>query len=269
MEIISSSANPRIKRLVKLNKSSKMCKEDNVFLVEGIRMFREVPEGLVKEVYVSESGMGKFGEELKELGFESDDRRVTVTSDSLFTTISNTKTPQGIMAVVERINHSLEDVLQTLKTTKTSSILILESIQDPGNLGTIIRSAEAAGVTAVIMGGDTCDIFNPKVVRSTMGGIFRVPFIYVDDLAETINTLKENGVTIYGAHLNGENIYRQKFASKAAFLIGNEGNGLSNETSATADKLLKIPMAGEVESLNAAVSATLVVYEFARQKFPG
>ena len=161
----------------------------------------------------------------------------------------------------------MEDLISVMdKRENGNTFLVLESIQDPGNLGTIVRTAEAADVTGIIIGGDSCDIYNPKVVRSTMGTIFRVPFVYVDDPAKAVDRLKEHGIVVYGAHLDGCDPYAGKLKRNNAFLIGNEGNGLTDELSSKADRLLRIPMAGQVESLNAAISATLLAYEAYRQR---
>lgn len=146
-------------------------------------------------------------------------------------------------------------------------LLILEGIQDPGNLGTMIRTAEGAGVTGIIMSKTTVDIFNPKVVRSTMGSLFRVPFYLTDDLAKTIGTLKKQGITMYAAHLKGKLSYDQpNYCSACGFMIGNEGNGLTPETAALADQYIRIPMEGRVESLNASIAAALLMYETHRQR---
>jgi TrmH family RNA methyltransferase len=198
------------------------------------------------------------------MGIDDGDTRLSILSDSVFAAVSQTKSPQGLMAVVKVCRYTLEDIIS--RSTEDKSYLILESIQDPGNLGTIMRTAEAAGISGVIIGGESCDMYNPKVVRSTMGAIFRVPFIYTDNLVETINQLKAQGVTVYGAHLKGTNLYAEAFDGPVAFLIGNEGNGLSEEVSVTATRLIKIPMAGKVESLNAATSAALLSYEVYRQR---
>ena len=141
-------------------------------------------------------------------------------------------------------------------------LLILEDTADPGNLGTIMRTAEAAGVTGVIMSKGTVDIFNPKVVRSTMGSIFRLPFAYVEDLKEVIKELKKSGISFYATHLKGEKSYKAiKYSDRSAILIGNEARGLSDEVADLADIYVIIPMQGKVESLNAAVAAALMMYE--------
>ncbi len=145
--------------------------------------------------------------------------------------------------------------------------MVLETLQDPGNLGTILRAGEGAGVTGVIMNRETADIYNPKVIRSTMGSIYRVPFFYTDDLKGTVERIKAAGVRLYAAHLKGENNYdKADYTGSTGFMIGNEALGLKDETAALADSYVKIPMAGQVESLNAAVAASVLMFEAARQR---
>ena len=133
-------------------------------------------------------------------------------------------------------------------------------------MGTIIRTAEGAGVKLVIMDSKCVDIYNPKVVRSTMGSIFRVPFIIADNLKEVIEIMKKKGIEAYAAHLNGDEYYEEStFSNSSIIMIGNEAKGLSDEISGMADKLIKIPMDGELESLNASVAAAILMYE-ARKK---
>ena len=150
---------------------------------------------------------------------------------------------------------------------ETPHVLVLENIQDPGNLGTIFRTAEAAGATGIVLSKDCVDLYNPKVIRSTMGAIFRIPFIYTDDLKGTIDELKREGITVYAAHLKGENSYdMEDYKTACAFLIGNEGNGLTEETAACADRKILIPMEGGAESLNAAVASAVLMFEAGRQR---
>lgn len=255
--MISSPANARVREITALLQKAKERREKDAFAVEGIKMFEETPASLLKEVWVSESFLQKHGvsDKLRQFPYE------TVT-DSVFEKISDTKTPQGILAVVKQMHYDLEDLLPGRPL-----LLLLEDIQDPGNLGTMMRAGEGAGVTGVIMSRSTVDIYNPKTIRSTMGSIFRVPFLYTDDLAADIRKLQEKKVKVYAAHLNGEAAYEKfSYAEATAFLIGNEGNGLSDTVTKTADSLLKIPMLGRVESLNAGVAASLLVYEAARQR---
>lgn len=256
--VITSASNDRVKDIKKLIKSASYRYENGVFIVEGIRMFREIPSSDISEVFVAESQVEKFSSYLEIFGDE-----YTVLADKVYNSISDTGTPQGIMALVKIKKHELKDAYQG---EANPCVLILENLQDPGNLGTILRSAEGAGITGIVLSKNSVDLYNPKVVRSTMGSIFRVPVYVSEDLINDINTLKQNGIVVYGAHLNGKNLYEKDFTKACAFLIGNEGKGLSDEVSELADDLLKIPMKGKVESLNAAISATLVSYEVLRQR---
>ena len=145
--------------------------------------------------------------------------------------------------------------------------MVLENIQDPGNLGTILRTAEGAGVNGILMSRDTVDIFNPKTIRSTMGSVYRVPFLYVEDICETVRELKNKGISAYAAHLKGIGSYdEQDYTKGTAFLIGNEGNGLTDELADLADTYIRIPMYGKVESLNAAIASAVLMYEAQRQR---
>ena len=170
--------------------------------------------------------------------------------------LADTKHPQGILAVVRQRKYELRDI------TGGDLYLILDNVRDPGNLGTIIRTAEAAGASAVIMNKGCADIYSPKVVRSTMGSIFRLPFIYTEDLDEPVREIKKDGVTVYAADVSGVSITIEKIAERRAFIIGNEGNGISDDVIKLADRTVSIPMAGKVESLNAAVSAAILMFRF-------
>lgn len=260
--VITSGSNEKVKQLRKLVKSSKERMEKGLYIVEGIRMFREIPDSLLAEAYISEGAFEKY---------ETDSSLALcdchVLSDSVFQSVSDTKSPQGILAVVRRRTYTFEDICGcAFDLDKRPFILIAERLQDPGNLGTIIRSAEAAGVTGIMLSNGCADIYNPKTVRSTMGSLFRMPVYVSENLIEDINLLHKNNIKIYGAHLKGESMYEADFTKPSAFLIGNEGNGLSEDIAAAADELIYIPMKGGVESLNAAVSASVICYEVLRQR---
>lgn len=164
---------------------------------------------------------------------------------------------------MKRKQYTPDDLLQAANPL----LMLLEDIQDPGNLGTILRTGEGAGIDGVIMSRDTADIYNPKTIRSTMGSIYRVPFLYVSSLSDMIAELKQKKITVYAAHLKGKQWYDQAdYSGGSAFLIGNEGNGLKEETAALADSYIKIPMGGKVESLNAAMASGILMYEASRQR---
>lgn len=253
--MITSTTNNRIKQIEKLHKSAKERKKTGLYLVEGIRMFVEIPEDKLECAYATED----FYEAHKEL-FAG--KPYELVSENVFKAISDTMTPQGVLSVVKQQAWSMDDILQS----ENPLLLVLENLQDPGNLGTILRTAEGAGVDGIIMSRDTVDIYNSKVVRSTMGSIFRVPFVYVKDIVVTVKDLQAKGIESYAAHLNGTSFYDADYQKGCAFLIGNEGNGLTDALTATASRKIKIPMKGKVESLNAATAATVLIYEAFRQR---
>lgn len=265
--MVTSTSNGQVKELVRMMKKSRARDEAGVFLVEGPRMAGELMadpgwQGRIERIYLSESYAGKHEAELAEI---KKNVRTEILADPVFSHVSDTKTPQGILAVVKRKEYRMPDILG--EDPARAHVLVLDNLQDPGNLGTIFRTAEAAGVTGIILSSDCVDIYNPKVVRSTMGALFRVPFLYVDDLPGTIGELKEGGIRVYAAHLEGEHAYDgEEYTGGTAFLIGNEGNGLRNEVAACADCLIRIPMLGKAESLNAAVAASVLMFEVSRQR---
>lgn len=265
--MITSTANAQVKELIKLTKKSRAREEAGVFIVEGPRMAGELMEDpkwreRIEKIYLSESYAAKHEEECDKIRGIC---RVELMADSVFAHVSDTKTPQGILAVVRRQEYGMPDVLG--RQPGRSHVIVLDNLQDPGNLGTIFRTAEAAGVTGILLSRDCVDIYNPKVIRSTMGAIFRVPFLYVDDLPGAIGGMKEAGVRVFAAHLEGRNAYdREDYSCGTAFLIGNEGNGLREEVAECADCRVRIPMQGKAESLNAAVAAAVLMFEVSRQR---
>ena len=256
--MITSTSNKKIKDVISLTKKASARREAELFVVEGIKMFSEIPAEDIAEIYASES----FLENAPAGCLEGLEEKCEAVTDTVYAYMSDTKTPQGILALVKQKDYELEEMLGT-----KPALLILETLQDPGNLGTIVRMAEATGITGIIMNESTCDIYNPKVVRSTMGAIFRVPFMYTKDLEGTIEELKAGGVKTYAAHLEGKESYDKfDYRGPAAFMIGNESNGLSERIAALADEKIIIPMLGKVESLNAAIAASVLSFELARQR---
>lgn len=254
---ITSTSNPQVKQLIQLQKKAKERTAQDVFVVEGIKMFREVPKERLVHTYVSES----FYEKHREL-FQGADQ-LTLLSDRVFESVSDTKTPQGVLCLVRQYHYSMDD----LTGAANPLIMVLENLQDPGNLGTVLRTGEGAGVTGILLSSGCVDIYNSKVIRSTMGAIYRMPFYYTSDLKRDILNLKAAGVSVYAAHLKGREYHdSQNYQRPTAFLIGNESKGLSDETAALADTYIRIPMGGKVESLNAAVASAILMYEADRQR---
>lgn len=221
-------------------------------------MFGEAPADWISAVYVSETFAGRdpLMEQAKKFPCE-------VVADKVFAQMSDTQTPQGILTVLRRPVYGPEDILDKEKPL----IMVLEDLQDPGNAGTIIRTGEGAGISGVILTRTCVDITNPKVIRSTMGSIYRIPFLYVESVLSLKESFREKGIVTYAAHLKGKNFYDgESYDGGTAFLIGNEGKGLTEEAAAAADCLIRIPMEGQVESLNAAMAAGILMYEAARQR---
>lgn len=245
--------NKRIKELNNLRDKSKSRKESGQFIVEGLKMYVEAPEADIIETYVTKEFESAHKNILAGKSYE-------VIDSSLMSRLSDTKTPQGVLCVLKQRECKLEQVMNGGKL-----FVVLEDIQDPGNLGTIMRTGEGAGVSAVIMSRGCVDIYNPKTIRSTMGSVYRVPFMYTDNLPQTIEAMKAAGISVYAAHLKGQKYYDEISYGKSAFLIGNEGNGLKEETANLADTYIKIPMEGSVESLNAAIATSILMYEHLRQ----
>ena len=247
-----------LRHINNLKKKASYRKEKGIFIVEGIKMYREITKDLLLKTYISKSFEDTLdGRAKKELG------GYEVISDKSFESISDTKTPQGILALVSCLSYSLEDILEQSK----KSLLILENIQDPGNLGTMLRVGEAAGLSGLIMSEDTVDIYNPKVVRSTMGSIFRLPFICAGDLKALVKNLKEHNIKVYASTLKNSSSYDSfDYTLNHAFIMGNESVGVSEALCRLADDSLHIPMQGQTESLNVSVAAAILLYEAARQR---
>ena len=256
--MIESTANKQVKNLIQLMRKAKIRRETQTFVVEGIRMFREVPKDRLVQTYVSESFLEK-----QENRAVLDGIHYEILADKVFLAVSDTQTPQGILCIVRQKEYTLEEMIKK----EHPFLMILENLQDPGNLGTIFRTAEGAGVDGIIMSSDTVDIYNPKTVRSTMGSLYRMPFSYEKDLKDVIERLKKKGVSVYAAHLKGKHAYYcEDYRNGCAFMIGNEGNGLTENLADLADVYIRIPMEGQVESLNAAIAAAVLMYEVKRQR---
>lgn len=255
--MITSVSNPAVKDVALWQTKAKARRESGFFVVEGLRLVREAaPEDVVRAYATEEFAASEEGKALCErLAAEP-------VSDSVMARMSDTKTPQGILAVVRQKKWRLEDL-----TAAPAPLLVLEHVQDPGNVGTLFRTAEAAGAAGILMDAETADPWQPKVVRGTMGAIFRLPFAVSEDLPEALLELKARGMTLYAAHLEGSREYDTvSYPPRAAFLLGNEGSGLSERITALADERIRIPMAGRTESLNVSTAGAVLLYEHFRQR---
>lgn len=257
--MISSVTNAAVKRIVLLQTRDKSRREEGLFIVEGVRMYMEVPMQRLDSVYVTENFLDHAGQDVRERLADTGYELVT---DDVMKKMSDTMTPQGVLCLVRYYDYTLDDILDG-----GTLYMILDGVQDPGNLGTIFRSAEAAGAAGIIMSRGTVSIYNPKSIRSTMGTLFRMPFIYADDLCAAIAEMQSRGVHVYASHLQGAEEYTsQDYSAPSAFVIGNEGAGVSAPVAEASDTSVYIPMEGEVESLNAAIAASVLMYEAHRQR---
>ena len=263
--MITSFSNAKVKSVIALRDKASVRRERGAFIVEGIRMLSEVEEGDVLEIYVSASFLANAEETLQNR-LQSFSVGYDVLTDAVFSKMSDTKTPQGVLVVVRQSCRSIDDLFESGGATDKPLLLLCERLQDPGNLGTILRTSEAAGATGVIISSDSADPYSPKVVRATMGAILRVPFVIVESVTDTVNFLKEKSVPVYAAALENAKEYDTIQYGACAFVIGNEGEGLCEETIAAATEKVCIPMLGRTESLNASVAASILLYEVNRQR---
>jgi len=237
--------------------------EEGFIAIEGLRMLEEaIRSGLrFQAVFLSQSGRKHAGRLLPQISGHTE---ALVVPDDVFSSAVSTDTPQGVAALVKLKPAKLEDVLE--QTGGVPLAVAVGGIQDPGNLGTIIRSAEAFGARAVLLGEKTVHPANPKVVRASAGSVFREPIIVVK-LKEAITSLKQAGLSVVASSSHkGKPLYDADLTGPLALLIGNEGAGLPAEILVKADELVTIPHSLRVESLNAGVATSILLYEVARQR---
>lgn len=260
MQVISSKDNEIVKNVKKL-KEKKYRDLENKFIVEGVKLVQEAIEekSNINLIVVCEECIND-GTISKELLYKIAKYECIYVTEKIFNMLTDVKTPQGILAVITKKNANNEiDYTQDI-------IIALDGIQDPGNLGTILRTVDSANLKQIIISKNSADSYNPKVVRSTMGAIFRVNIIEVDNLAETLKQVQKNKFEVVVTALDtNNNIYDIEYKNKV-IVIGNEANGVSKEVQDIADKKVKIPMLGKTESLNASVAASIMIYEYVRNK---
>lgn len=260
MQIITSKDNEIIKNIRKL-KEKKYRDLNNEYIVEGIKMIREAisEEAVIKLIVVCEENANS-GAIDKKLLYEIAKYECIYVNKKIFSLISDVQNPQGILAVIQKQN-SEENI-----DYKQDIIVVLDGIQDPGNLGTILRTIDSVGLNQVIVSKETADAYNPKVVRSTMGAIFRVNIIESDNLVDTLKNMKKHKYKVMATSLETNNSIYDVDYNKKVIVIGNEANGVSKDILDCADEKIKIPMLGKTESLNASVATAVILYEYVRNK---
>lgn len=251
---ITSKDNEQIKHIKKL-KEKKYREEYNEFIIEGIKMIEEAisEEVKIKSIIICDDCKSQ-GAIPNELMYEIAKLNCIYVAEKVFNTITDVINPQGIMAIVEK--PKVEQI-----NYNESNFLLLDNIQDPGNLGTILRTADSLNMNRIIVSKGTADAYNLKVVRSTMGAIFRVKIIEVQNLSKTIKEMKKHKIKVYATDLQTDKSIYDVDYEKSAIVIGNEANGVSSEVLEEATQRIKIPMIGKTESLNAAVATSIILYE--------
>lgn len=260
MQVISSKDNDLIKHIRKL-KDKKYRDENNEYLIEGVKLIEEaVKENAeIKKVIVCDDTTRTY-EIPTNVMLEIAKYECVYVTEKIFNLITQVTNPQGIMAIVKKnVTNSEIDYSQHI-------IVVLDGVQDPGNLGTILRTVDSVGLSQIIVSKETADAFNPKVVRSTMGAIFRVKIIESEDLQETIKQIKKHHFKLMVTSLQTDRSIYDIELNKRIIVIGNEANGVSKEIQDMADEKVKIPMLGKTESLNASVATGIILYEYVRQK---
>lgn len=265
--MITSRDNAQVRQVSAYQKKKKERDRDGVFVAEGERLVLEAPADALRAVYVSASYRDGVSGDAEHF-LHAHAQITQAVSDEVFAKMSDVETPQGILAVVSATPHG--DKGESSLHPAAPVTLLLDAIRDPGNLGTVFRSAEAAGCGRIIMSADTADILAPKAVRATMGSIYRVPYRYTEDLAGEIRRLqKEQGVSVYAAMIGQDALPYDRIdykTSPVAVVIGNEGSGIRTEVAKACTGKIYIPMEGKNESLNAAVAASVLLFEAARQR---
>lgn len=260
MQVITSKENELIKHIKKLS-DKKYRDKNNCYIVEGIKLVEEAvkEDADIEKIIICEEST-HTSEISKNLMYEIAKYDCIYVTEKIFKTLTQVMNPQGIMAIIKKgskrphIKYD-EDI-----------IVALDDIQDPGNLGTILRTVDSIGLKQIIVSKGTADAYNPKVVRSTMGAIFRVEIIEVENLKETIEMMKRNNYELVVTSLQTESSIYDIDYNKKIIVIGNEANGVSKEIQDMADRKIKIPMLGKTESLNASVATAIILYEYIRQK---
>ena len=254
--MITNPTDPAVKAVKRLAQRSRR-DDAGVFIIEGPQAVRELltfaPQSVV-DVFYTATFAEKHGG-IVQLA-ERSPATVDEVTDKVLDAMADTVSPQGVIAVATLLSHSLSEL------DEVRLVAICDEIRDPGNAGTVIRAADAAGADAVILTGDSVDLHNPKLVRSSTGSIFHLPIIEHDDLADVVEWLMSRGVRILAAAADGESIpsVTATLAAPTAWLFGNEAHGLSDDARALADKVVSVPIYGKAESLNLATAASVCLY---------
>ena len=258
--ILIESENNKIVKYIKSLDTKKGRDKHNRFIIEGKKYVDSIPDEWQVESYVISQSMNQK----IDVNEYSSRAQIYVLKDSIFNSVSDTVTPQGIFAICNKLEYHIGDILNK---SQPLFILMIEEIIDPGNLGTIIRTAESAGACGIIVSKNSVDIYNKKVLRSTAGAIFSIPVIENAVLADFCDMLKGKGIKIIATHLKGATYpYDMNLSEDCAIIVGNEARGISEEIIKNVNCTVKIPMIGDSDSLNVSVASGILIYEVVRQR---
>ena len=260
MQVITSKDNEFVKYVKKL-KEKKYRDQSQEFIIEGIKLVKEAIEekANIKQIIICDN-CEDTGIIPKDLMYEIAKYNCIYVTENILKTMSDVNAPQGIMAIIGRNNKEKDiDYSQDI-------IVALDDIQDPGNLGTILRTVDSIGLNQILVSKGTADCYNPKVVRSTMGAIFRIKIIECEDLEQTLKETQKNNFKLVVSSLQTNNCLYDINFDKKVIIIGNEANGVEPQIQEMSDEKIKIPMLGKTESLNASVATGIILYEYVRQK---
>lgn len=257
MITLSSRDNINIKTAIKLKTSAKQRKKSGMFIAEGVRICMDamLSKAEILIFFSTEKATEKYADEFAQLsGFSS---KTFIVTQEIFDAISDTESPQGFLCVIKALDKTAQ--FDTIK--RSGKFVALENIQDPSNLGTILRTAEAFNVSGVVLSADCCDIFSPKVVRGSMGAVFRLPFITVSSIPEFLQSNPQLDSYSAVVDSDADKITDIHFVTPCMVVIGNEGNGLTRQTVDACNNRITIQMKGRAESLNASVAASIIMWE--------
>lgn len=255
MKEINSKDNKLIKYIKKLQTSSKFRREEGLFVAEGLRVCVEaaLSKVPVKYVLLTENALSKHKEELAPLLAYTDE--IYLASDKAMSAACDTTTPQGVICVIKTLDNNID--LDTIN----NKYILLENLQDPSNLGTVLRTADALGLNGVIMTRDCCDVYSPKVCRGAMGALFRVPLMIIESAPEFIRSFNAKGNSYAAVVRDADSVCNTDFSGNCLIAVGNEGNGLIKETIEACSGRITIRMSNNAESLNASIAAGILMWE--------
>lgn len=267
-QYLSSKSNSLVVKITKL-KDKKYRKSEGLFRFDGIKLFEEAANNFapIRYVFVSESASERFKDVVEKYNLNA---VLYILSDEVFSKITDEQSPEGIVTVCTELDNvtKVEDYSILAREYKSRSVLMLESIRDTGNMGTILRSVKAFGIDALVVSSDCADLYNSKTVRAAMGALFTQKVFEVDNMALAVTAFRENGARVFAAALQKEAKKLGSFELKKgdAILIGNEGHGLSKDAIDACDECVYIPMESGSESLNASIAASVCMWELYKTK---